>query len=220
MAMGPGKGRPSYLQRKEEVEELWFISMADLMSLLFCFFVLLTSLSAAPKNCQGLRNYFEENRTAYRNFELRNSQLECVITLPSDYLFQSGESALQNVALSRLRPLFQEIRKLPEHENDLMIVEGHTDDVPIRTRQYPSNWELSAARATNVANFMRQIGLSSERVSVRAFAENRPRVPYEDITGRRLTGQALQEARRTNRRVEIILVNPPTKLEEYGVLFR
>jgi flagellar motor protein MotB len=218
MAQAAG-GRRSLIKHTEEVEELWFISMADLMSLLFCFFVLLTSLSAAPKNCGGLRNYFEERRAEYRNFELRNSQLECVITLPSDYLFQSGESALQNAALSRLRPLFAEIRKLPEHERDLLIVEGHTDDVPIRTRQYPSNWELSSARATNVANFMREQGLPSDRVSVRAFAENRPRLPYEDITGRRLTGQSLQEVRRGNRRVEIILVNPPTKLDEYGTLF-
>jgi flagellar motor protein MotB len=54
---------------------------------------------------------------------------------------------------------------------------------------------------------------------VRAFAENRPRVPYTDETGRPLSGQSLQEGRRKNRRVEIILVNPPTKLEEYGVLF-
>jgi chemotaxis protein MotB len=218
--MATGNGRRTLLKRTEEVEELWFISMADLMSLLFCFFVLLTSLSAAPKNCNGLRNYFEEHRTDYRNFELRNSQLECVITLPSDYLFQSGESALQGAALARLRPLFAEIRKLREHERDLLIVEGHTDDVPIRTRQYPSNWELSSARATNVANFMRNQGLGSERVSVRAFAENRPRVPYEDAAGKRLAGQSLQEARRSNRRVEIILVNPPTKLEEYGTLFR
>lgn len=215
-----GQQRAAYLRRVKPVEELWFISMADLMSLLFCFFVLLTSLSAAPKNCNGLRNYLEEHRAEYRNFELRNSQLECVITLPSDYLFQSGESRLQPAALARLKPLFKEIRALPEHAQDLLIVEGHTDNVPIRTRQFPSNWELSSARATDVANFMRAEGLTPERISVRAFAENRPRVPYTDDAGRPLAGQALQEARRRNRRVEIILVNPPTKLEEYGVLFQ
>ena len=206
-------------KESEEAPELWFISLADMFSLLFVFFVLLTTLSAAPKNCNGLARYFEEHKDTYRNFELRNSPAECVITLPSDFLFQSGESQLQSAALLRVKPLFKEIRGLKEHESDLLIVEGHTDNVPIKTRQYPSNWELSSARATNVANFMREEGLTPERISVRAFAENRPRMNYTDETGQPLTGQALQEARRKNRRVEIILVNPPTKLEEYGVLF-
>ena len=206
-------------KESDEAPELWFISLADLFSLLFVFFVLLTTLSAAPKNCGGIARYFEDHKDQYRNFELRNSPTECVVTLPSDYLFQSGESHLQATALSRLKPLFKEIRGLKEHENDLLIVEGHTDNVPIRTKQFPSNWELSSARATDVANYMRQEGLTPERISVRAFAENRPRVPYYDDVGKPLAGQALQEARRKNRRVEIILVNPPTKLEEYGVLF-
>jgi flagellar motor protein MotB len=206
--------------KKKETPELWYISLADLFSLLFVFFVLLTTLSAAPKNCAGLAAYFEVNRANYRNFELRSSPAECVITLPSDFLFQSGESSLQSAALARLRPLFKEILGLKEHERDLLIVEGHTDNVPIKTRQFRSNWELSSARATNVGDFAIAAGLSQDRLSVRAFAEHRPRVPYTDEAGRPLTGGALQTARTKNRRVEIILVNPPTKLEEYSLLFR
>src|SRR5262249_50090286 len=97
-------------KESEETPELWFISLADLFSLLFVFFVLLTTLSAAPKNCNGLARYFEDHREQYRAFELRSSPTECVVTLPSDYLFQSGESHLQSQALSRLNPLFREIR--------------------------------------------------------------------------------------------------------------
>src|SRR3970282_848962 len=100
-----------------------------------------------------------------------------------------------------------------------MIVEGHTDDVPIRTRRFPTNWELSSARATNVAAYARQVGLPDSRLSIRAYASERPRVPYTDATGKRLTGRELQGARQKNRRVEIILENPPTKFEEYGVFF-
>lgn len=221
MSVAAGSRRGGFaIQQSEEAPELWFISLADMFSLLFVFFVLLTTLSSAPKNCTGLAHYFEEHRAQYKNFELRNSPSECEVTLPSDYLFKSGESHLQPAALDRLKPLFKEIRRLPEHENDLLIVEGHTDNVPIHTRQFPSNWELSSARATDVANYMRAEGLTPSRISVRAFAENRPVVPYTDENGRPLTGQALAEARRKNRRVEIILVNPPTKLEEYGVLFK
>ena len=198
----------------------WIVSFADLMTLLFCFFVLLTTLSTAPKNCNGLAKYFEENSRLYKNFELRNSKLECVITLPSDFLFRSGEDQLQSAALSRLQPLFRQIKNLDEHKRDLIVVEGHTDNVPIRTKKFRSNWELSSARATNVADYVRKAGLPEKQLSIRAYADKRPRVAYQDIAGKKLRGAELRKARKDNRRVELILVNPPTKLEEYGVLFR
>lgn len=212
------------LMRDEEGEKKkggeWLITFADLMALLFSFFALLTSLSTAPKNCNELAKYFEDNRRIFQNFELRNSKQECVITLPSDFLFRSGEDALQRRALQRLEPLFRKVKEIKEHQKDLIIVEGHTDNVPIRSRRFPSNWELSSARATNVASFLRRVGLKEERLSTRAFAEQRPRVPYKDEAGKSLRGRELRQARTANRRVEIILVNPPKKLEEYGVLFR
>ncbi len=92
--------------------------------------------------------------------------------------------------------------------------------MPISTARFPSNWELSAARATNVAEFIREQGMPEEQLSVRAFAENRPREPYRTASGREKTGEALERTRRRNRRVELILQDPPTELTEYGVLFR
>ena len=79
---------------------------------------------------------------------------------------------------------------------------------------------LRGARATNVAAFMRQLGFPQKKISIRAYAEYRPKISYVDDFGDPITGKALKDARRANRRVEIILINPPTKLEEYGVLFR
>ncbi|MBI3992610.1 MAG: OmpA family protein [Candidatus Lambdaproteobacteria bacterium] len=215
-----GAAQQSHQEQKEKPSEEWLVTFADLMALLFSFFVLLTTLSVAPKNCNGIAEYFEANREAYRNFELRNSKLECVITLPSDFLFQTGQDQLQQAAFSRLRPLFAKIKDLREHQRDLIIVEGHTDDVPIHSRRFPSNWELSSARATNVAAFLRTLGYPEGRLSVTAFASHRPRVDYVDRIGEQLRGADLQAARRANRRVEIILQNPPKKLEEYGILFK
>jgi flagellar motor protein MotB len=209
------RGRADDASKQDE----WIVTFGDLMGLLFSFFALLTSLSTAPKNCNGLARYLEANRPLYQNFELRNSKLECVITLPSDFLFRSGEDKVQARALQRLQPLVRQIKNLKEHDQDLIIVEGHTDNVPIRTRQFRNNWELSSARATNVADFLRREGLPEQRLSVRAYADQRPRVPYQDELNKPLRGRELQTAREKNRRVEIALVNPPTKLEEYGVLF-
>lgn len=198
----------------------WVVTFADLMALLFAFFVLLTFISTAPKNCAGLAEFLEKNRRAYRNFELRNSKLECVITLPADFLFRSGEDVMQPRALRRLAPLFRHIKDLEEHSEDLIIVEGHTDNLPIRTRKFPSNWELSSARATNVTAFLRRLGIPQERLSIQAYADQRPRVSYRDNVGKSLRGGALRNARRSNRRVEIILKDRPKEIQEYGLLFK
>lgn len=198
----------------------WIVTFADLMTLLFCFFVMLTTLSTQPKNCNGILNYLNQNRDSFSHYELRSTKLKCILSLPSDYLFRSGSAVIQQRALDSLAPLFRAIKTMDEHENDLMIVEGHTDDVPIRTKQFPSNWELSSARATNIATFLvNRIGYPNTMVSVSAFADSRPKVRYEDRYGRRKTGADLQEARKINRRVEIVLANQPKSVDETRMLF-
>ncbi len=198
----------------------WIVTFADLMTLLFCFFVLLTTLSTQPKNCSGIENYLSSNRTKFKNFELRSSKLQCILSLPSDYLFTSGSDAVQRGALNSLAPLFRAIRQMDEHANDLLVVEGHTDDVPIKTKKFPSNWELSSARATNIATYLvNQVGYPGTTVSVSAYADSRPKERYEDIYGARKTGAELRAARKTNRRVEIILANQPKAREETQMLF-
>lgn len=198
----------------------WIVTFADLMTLLFCFFVLLTTLSTQPKDCSGIADYLSENREKFKNFELRHSKLKCILSLPSDYLFRSGSDVLQRRALNALAPLFSAIRNMDEHQDDLLIVEGHTDNVPIRTKKFPSNWELSSARATNMATYLvNQLKFPADKVSVNAYADSRPKERYEDYYGNRKTGAELREARRTNRRVEIVLADQPTSLEETEVLF-
>jgi flagellar motor protein MotB len=198
----------------------WIVTFADLMTLLFCFFVLLTTLSTQPKSCSGIENYLNMNRAKFKNFELRSSKLQCILSLPSDYLFRSGSDAVQKGALNSLAPLFRAIRKMDEHVNDLLTVEGHTDDVPIRTKKFPSNWELSSARATNIATYLvTQVGYPGTTISVSAYADSRPKESYVDIYGSKKTGAVLRSARKTNRRVEIILANQPKSRDETMMLF-
>ncbi|MBI4083236.1 MAG: OmpA family protein [Candidatus Lambdaproteobacteria bacterium] len=218
--MSERKRRPFISEESGEQMEEWVVTFADLMSLLFSFFVLLTTLSTSPKNCSDIARYLEENRPLYKDFELRNSKLECVITLPSDFLFQTGQDQVQPAALTRLKPLFTTIKGIKAHKDDLLVVEGHTDDVPIKTAKFPSNWELSSARATNVASFLREVGMNSSQLSIRAYADQRPRVAYKDEAGQPLKGRELQQVRQRNRRVEIYLIDQPKRIEDYGVLFR
>lgn len=207
-------------RRRSDAGEAWIVTFADLMTLLFCFFVLLTTLSTQPKNCTALGNYLEENRAQFQNYELYSTKLECIVALPSDFLFRSGSDVIQKRAMRDLVPLFRTIRTMPEHESDLVIVEGHTDNVPIKTRRFANNWELSSARATNIATFLvNSMKYPGENVSTRAFAENRPRVSYIDEFNAPLRGRELREARIKNRRVEIILTRKPKDLKSTKMIF-
>jgi chemotaxis protein MotB len=119
---------------------------------------------------------------------------ELVITLLTDKaLYDSGSAVLRpetkgilNVVNGQLR-----IRK-----NDIRI-EGNTDNVPIHTAQFPSNWELSAARAVGVARYLvEDDGLSPKRVEVAGYGEFRPRAANDN-----------EEHRQSNRRVDIVVLD-------------
>ena len=77
-----------------------------------------------------------------------------------------------------------------------MVISGHTDNTPINTEKFPSNLELSAARAINVAKSLINNGVSPVRVSIQGFSEYQP-----------LFDNTLPENRQANRRVEISLIN-------------
>ena len=73
-------------------------------------------------------------------------------------------------------------------------IEGHTDDLPIRNMIYPSNWELSAARAANVVRALIKSGVTESRLAAVGYADTHPLAPNRDV-----------ESRSANRRVEIFL---------------
>jgi len=79
-----------------------------------------------------------------------------------------------------------------------VIVEGHTDNVPIKTAQYPSNWELSSARAASIVRSLQERGISADRLTAAGLAHTRPRSSNDTDQGRR-----------ENRRVSLIVQNEP-----------
>jgi len=198
----------------------WVTTFADLMTLLFCFFVLINALSTQPKNCSDLDKFLNDNKEQFKKYELRSTKLSCIVSLPQDFLFRSGDAILKKGAFRALAPLFKKIMEIPEHKSDLMTVEGHTDNVPIRSKKFPSNWELSSARATVIATMLiKRLKYPEESISIVGFADTRPKVSYTDQNGSLIKGKELKNARRTNRRVEIVLTTPPKSLEESTLLF-
>ena len=198
----------------------WITTFADLMTLLFCFFVLLTTLSTQPKNCGELEQFLKDNKKQFNKYELRSTKLSCIVSLPQDYLFRSGDAVLKKGAFKALSPLFKKILEIPEHKSDLLIVEGHTDNVPMRSKKFPSNWELSSARANTIATMLiNRLKYPEKSISIVGFADTRPKVSYKDQSGTPLKGSELKDARRANRRVEIVLTTPPKSLVESTLLF-
>lgn len=118
-----------------------------------------------------------------------------VINLPESVLFNSGEARVKSEALPFLQSLSEILVEMDRHVRVL----GHTDNVPIRTAQFPSNWELSAARAVMVVRILSELNSVPPRhLSATGFADSRPLVPNDT-----------PEGRSKNRRVEIVVLERP-----------
>lgn len=114
------------------------------------------------------------------------------IDISASMLFRTGEAALQPEMLDVLR----QVAKVLSGEELPIEVEGHTDDVPISTALYPSNWELSSARASSVVRFLIVEGVAESRLAVVGLAANHPLLPNTNA-----------ENRARNRRVTITIVS-------------
>jgi chemotaxis protein MotB len=119
---------------------------------------------------------------------------ELVITLLSDkQLFDSGKADIKPFTKKILDEVY---RQLKTRQNEVRV-EGNTDNVPISNDQFPSNWELSAARATGVARyFVEDDGLAPRRISALGYGEYRPRVANDT-----------DAHRAQNRRVDVVILD-------------
>jgi len=115
-----------------------------------------------------------------------------VLALPSDVLFSSGSAELSEAGRAAIADVASVLATLPERR---FQVEGHTDNIPIRTKRFASNWELASARALTVVGEMVTAGVDPRSVSSSSYSEYRPVSDNSDDLGR---------AR--NRRIEIVMV--------------
>jgi chemotaxis protein MotB len=113
-------------------------------------------------------------------------------------LFASGSADLGEVGRSQMAALAATLREIidtiPTEINWVLRVDGHTDKVPISTPKFPSNWELSTARAISVVKFLRGEGIPPGRLAATGFGEHQP-----------LDARGDEIALRRNRRIEIKL---------------
>ena len=229
-----GNFTPRKKARREETG--WQLTLADMMTLILCFFVIIVSIAKVdPTRFEAMsdvlaeamkgkaapsRRTAEQPRTrvdakAKNLFELQlelakliGSESKAVnlklrpdavaINLKGGVFFKLGSADLTSQALGILDKLAAPLTEAHYR----LTVEGHSDNLPIRSAQFPSNWELSSARASSVARYLIAQGFPKNDIRVLGLADTQPLAPNQDQAG-----NPIPENQAKNRRV-VILVRP------------
>jgi chemotaxis protein MotB len=176
----------------------WLVNYADLMTELVCFFIILYALSAAlSKNMVNAKEKLEEIMKDQKiQGEVKMTKEGLYLTLEEQggaVYFESGKSEITQQGKDLLEKVVPVFKGLP---NDI-VIEGHTDDVPIHNSQFTSNWELSTARATNIVRYLAsEDNFPPQRLSAIGYGEYKPKVPNDG-----------PESRGKNRRVVFFIKN-------------
>ena len=156
------------------------------------------AVKPAEENPDKALEQFEEqvlrtvSENVKKNVSIRWNQKRLVLVLGERIAFNVGEADL----LPDFQPTLKQIAEFISTQKDYKItVAGHTDDTPINNSRFPSNWELSAIRAVNVAKFMVSNGVDPHRISTEGYSAYRPLQP-----------NTTDDNKQANRRVEITLI--------------
>lgn len=198
---------------KKDEDDGWLWVYLDVITLVLCFFIVLLTLSGGPSQNPGPNDTIGGDHS--QKDLSQNEPVDDVsddigsgigdlggsidvikrkngvsFRISNDVLFNSGEAILEPKGYGELQKVVPFLL-----ESDYRItVTGHTDNVPISTDRFPSNWELSSARAGSVVRYFESQGVSSARLVATGHAETRPLAENDTIEGRA-----------KNRRVELIL---------------
>ena len=145
------------------------------------------------------------NEAFQKNISIFTDERGVVIRILDKAFFDEGKADLRDRAKSVLNKIVPVIGSV----NNQIRIEGHTDNIPINTREYRSNWELSVRRATEVVrHFVERRDFPPTRLSAVGYAEHRPVVPNDSAENRAL-----------NRRIEIIVIKSANdiKIEPIGL---
>jgi chemotaxis protein MotB len=205
-----------------EEDQEWLLTYSDMITLLLAFFAMLIAVSQTDialweQMKQGMRSDVagkEKVETPLAEIKLdldsllveeRDQGLVGVIldkdgiklSFNSSSLYNSGEAILLPSGERIINKVTQALNLL-DYYQFRVDVEGHTDNVPINTARFPSNWELSVARASEVVKFFIREGIEGDRLKASGYADTKPVLPHVDEFGRDIV-----ENRAANRRILI-----------------
>ena len=208
-------------KKKEINADDWQGTYGDCVTLLLCFFVMLLAASKmdtvmfeqirsgmtrefmdrqVDKPVTLLRSDLDDDLRALQmdtKASLGSDHLGLILDIESDTFFNSGSAILKAEAIPVLRRLASTLNA-KRYNIFRFEVQGHTDDNPIHTEQYPSNWELSSARASAVTRYLIQNGIDPTRLRAVGLADNQPLYPNRDAYG-----EPIKYNQQRNRRVRL-----------------
>ena len=225
-------------------EQVWLLTYADMMTLLFAFFVLLYSMSSpdpvkASQMQEGMakelglakeagvdvKSQSEINETLQdiiaqlgveENSTITRDPRGVALEVDGDICFGSGSTILSDELKTILEMLTQTILN-NNQDYRLVVIEGHTDSDAIPDQlieYYPTNWELSSARASKVVNYLIDIGVNSGKLQAAGYADRWPAdMSWSEVRSGQVTNTTLSEHNNTiekkkkNRRIKIIFTN-------------
>lgn len=147
-----------------------------------------------------LKDVLSKNLEDVKNIDLINTERGLTISMPDTVLFDAGSSEIKQQALATLTKIAQSLKDT----NNQIRIEGHTDNQPINTEKFPSNWELSTARATSVVRFfINNLKFSPDKLSAAGYGEFKPK-----------STNTTTEGRQANRRVDIVIMSSGSEIFE------
>ncbi|MEH0022077.1 MAG: OmpA family protein [Desulfobacter sp.] len=165
-------GRPDGFDKKIRIDEITGIRTRD---------------SALYRSMEKMVNNSENKE----QLSMDSSSGKLIITVSGEALFKSGSARLNPSSLPEIDRMVELFREYDEYN---INIKGHTDNIPIATKAFPSNWELSAIRATTVLKHLISQGIEPQRLTATGYGELIPLVP-----------NTTPENRAKNRRVEFVL---------------
>jgi chemotaxis protein MotB len=209
-------------RKPAEIDNSWMDTFGDMVSLLLCFFIMLASISKVDtvlfekvqsgmtaeigkqppqRPIENMRKELSEVVTAFQGGEeaadVGTDDRGVVLNLDSGAMFTPGAADIKPAMLPLLKEVVGTLAQA-RFENYRIEIQGHTDDMPIQSNLYATNFDLAAARALATMRAMVGIGLPAERILITSFGQYAPRVP-----NRRDDGSPLPVNQALNRRVSV-----------------
>ncbi|PCI27926.1 MAG: hypothetical protein COB67_07475 [SAR324 cluster bacterium] len=198
---------------EERVE--WIYTYGDMVTLLMIFFILLWSMSstetqkfnavaasfkggppASPFQFSGLPTFMESIESSLKKSEIAEvtditvDDRGITVSFSDSVMFRRGSGKPTTAGEEIIEQFSKILHAIPNR----VIIEGHTDDIPVSSAQYPSNWELSGARSASIARLLEQFGIRRHRMEIAGYASTRPKVANDT-----------DELRGLNRRIDILI---------------
>ncbi len=205
-----------YYSNSKDYINRWVVSYSDFVTMLLALFMVMFAVSqnvtkyqakiieennlqvienvaeSPTKSVDELMKELEEKIGENSSVKLVKDNRGLIVRMNDSILFDEGSAIIKKNATKTL----SEVVDVLSQVDNKVLIEGHTDSTPINTKEYPSNWELSTARATNIIGYILRTGkISPKRLSAAGYGEYMPIADNTSSGGRLL-----------NRRVDIIIL--------------